>query len=91
MFFALDSLLDSYQNSISELNKRKYESKCFGNLITKENNNKKDSDNVLKANLDRVKISHKNFGVIESYAAITTEGLYRYEFINFLEITMKIE
>jgi hypothetical protein len=32
----------------------------------------------IKANLDRVKISHKNFGIIEAYAAITTEGLYRY-------------
>lgn len=28
-------------------------------------------------NLDNVKISHKNFGIIEGYSAITTEGLVR--------------
>jgi hypothetical protein len=35
------------------------------------------SQNEVKANLDRVKISHKNFGIIEGYAAITTEGIVR--------------
>ena len=28
-------------------------------------------------NLDKVKISHKNFGIVEAYSAITTEGLVR--------------
>jgi hypothetical protein len=27
--------------------------------------------------LDKVKISHKNFGIVEAYAAITTEGIVR--------------
>jgi hypothetical protein len=33
--------------------------------------------NYLKANKDRVKISHKSFGIIEAYSAITTEGIIR--------------
>jgi hypothetical protein len=34
-------------------------------------------DNFLYPNLDKVKISHKNFGIVEAYAAITTEGIVR--------------
>jgi hypothetical protein len=30
------------------------------------------------ANIDRVKISHKSFGIIQAYSAITTEGIVRY-------------
>jgi len=64
-------------NSISDL-KTKKDIKGSNTVSTKENLIKKDfKQKVVKANLDRVKISHKNFGVIESYSAITTEGLYR--------------
>ena len=34
-------------------------------------------DNYNYPNLDKVKISHKNFGIIEAYSAITTEGIVR--------------
>lgn len=64
-------------NSISELNKKKIESKCFNVQGGKDGQNNKKTEGGVKANLERVKISHKNFGVIESYSAITTEGLYR--------------
>jgi hypothetical protein len=66
-------------NSLSELNRKKLDSKCFHSVQNKENVNLKKEENrgTIKANLERVKISHKNFGVIENYAAITTEGLYR--------------
>jgi len=47
----------------------------------------------IKADLERVKISHKSYGVIEAYSAITTEGIYRYclHFLIFIENIMKIE
>lgn len=46
----------------------------FGNRGEKKSSmiNKK-----IKADLERVKISHKSYGVIEAYSAITTEGIYR--------------
>jgi hypothetical protein len=62
--------------SINELNKKKTERKLFANMSNIVNKNSI-KEEQRKANLDRVKISHKNFGVIEGYAAITTEGLYR--------------
>lgn len=34
-------------------------------------------ENFNYPNLEKVKISHKNFGVIEAYSAITTEGIVR--------------
>jgi hypothetical protein len=34
-------------------------------------------DSYKRANTERVKISSKNFGIIHSYAAITTEGCVR--------------
>jgi hypothetical protein len=63
-------------NSISEV---------AGNVISMEkawlNNlnsyNIKTENTLKKANLDRVKISHKSFGEIEGYATMTTEGIIR--------------
>jgi hypothetical protein len=40
----------------------------------KENIN---NENIQNANLNLVKISHKSFGIIQGYAAITTEGKVR--------------
>lgn len=62
--------------SINEINKKKSERKLFGNF-SNILNKQSEKEEERKANLDRVKISHKNFGVIQGYAAITTEGLYR--------------
>jgi hypothetical protein len=39
--------------------------------------NQQKNENLQKANIDKVKISSKNIGVIQSYAAITTEGYIR--------------
>ena len=35
-------------------------------------------ENFQMANLEKVKISHKSFGIISAYSAITTEGFVRY-------------
>jgi len=34
-------------------------------------------DNLIYPDLDKVKISHKGFGIVEAYSAITTEGIVR--------------
>jgi hypothetical protein len=64
---------------ISELNSEKKiyktNSLChFSNKVEKKTAIQK----KIKADLERVKISHKSYGVIEAYSAITTEGIYRY-------------
>jgi hypothetical protein len=62
--------------SINEITKKKTERKLFANL-SNILNKPSFKEEERKANLERVKISHKNFGVIQGYAASTTEGLYR--------------
>jgi hypothetical protein len=39
--------------------------------------NQQTEESYQRANTDKVKISSKNFGIINSYAAITTEGCVR--------------
>ncbi len=66
--------------SVAELNKKKNEmsrTKLIKNSDGGKEPNYNGTIEEKKANLDRVKISHKNFGIIEAYSAITTEGLYR--------------
>jgi hypothetical protein len=59
-------------SSITELNRKTIDGRPNSHIVNI--NNKKEEKT---ANLDKVKISHKKFGVIEAYAAITTEGICR--------------
>lgn len=60
-------------SSITELNRKTIESGRTNSCMIGINNKKEEKT----ANLEKVKISHKKFGVIEAYGAITTEGICR--------------
>ena len=48
------------------------------NLDSKKKINILNKEEIYEsANTDRVKISHKSFGIIQAYSAITTEGIVR--------------
>jgi hypothetical protein len=69
----------STKNSENVVEKKIMRVSTINNLQKKklEKNTKIAKDDYKYANLTKVKISHKKFGMIEAYSAMTTEGLYR--------------
>jgi hypothetical protein len=69
----------STKNSENVVEKKIMRVSTINNLQKKklEKNIKSVKDEYKYANLTKVKISHKKFGMIEAYSAMTTEGLYR--------------
>jgi hypothetical protein len=69
----IKNLLNSTKNSDKKIKSINFEIKK--KVINVFNQQKE--ENFQKANTDKVKISHRSFGIIHSYAAITTEGYVR--------------
>ena len=72
----VENLAQTGKNSENNTEKKIYKYSSLSNFNNKVEK-KTSTQKKLKADLEKVKISHKSYGVIEAYAAITTEGNYR--------------
>jgi hypothetical protein len=69
--------LSGGKNSENNTEKKIYKISSLTHFNNKGDKKATTIQKKIKADLEKVKISHKSYGVIESYAAITTEGIYR--------------